>query len=93
MIKRYNFLLIFISLISLKSHALSPEYEKELFIGCYSNSKQYLGSKGAKVYCNCSIDKINKRFSDMEIDLIFQMKPKEIMKATEFAAKECENKK
>ena len=62
-IKKYKFLLVFILLISSKSHALKPEYEKELFIGCYGSSKQYLGPDGAKVYCTCTIDKLIKKFS------------------------------
>jgi hypothetical protein len=33
MIKKYKYLLILILLFTSKSHALSPEYEKELCIG------------------------------------------------------------
>ena len=55
MIKKYKYLLIFILLFTSKSHALSPEYEKELYIGCYTNSKQYLGTDGAKIYCQCTV--------------------------------------
>ena len=46
----------------------------------------------AKKYCLCTINKLSERYSDQEIDLIFQKKPEEIMKATEFAAIYCENK-
>ena len=49
------FFLLFIS----KSHALSPEYEKELYIGCYTNSKAYIGADGAKIYCQCTVDKLS----------------------------------
>ena len=59
-IKKFRFLLIFILLISAKSHALSPEIEKELFIGCYSNSKVYIGADKAKIYCGCTVDKLSK---------------------------------
>jgi len=93
MIKKYKYLLIFIVFFTSKSHALSPEYEKELYIGCYTNSKQYLGTDGAKIYCNCTVDKLSKKFSNGEIDLIFKQKPEEIMRATEFATIECENSK
>jgi len=93
MIKKYKYLLIFILLFTSKSHALSPEYEKELYIGCYTNSKQYLGTDGAKVYCQCTVDKLSEKFSDEEIDLIFKQKPEDIMKTTEFATIECENNK
>jgi hypothetical protein len=92
-IKKYKFLLIFILLISSKSHALSPEIEKELYIGCYSNSKTYIGADGAKIYCSCTVDKLSKKFTDEQINQIFKMKPKEIMMATEFATIECEKNK
>ena len=93
MIKKYKFLLIFILLISGKSHALSPKIEKELYIGCYANSKAYIGSDGAKIYCSCTIDKLSKKFTDEQINQIFKMKPEEVMKATEFATTECEKNK
>ena len=90
MIKKYKYLLIFIFLFSSKSHALSPEYEKELYSGCYSNSKQYLGPDGAKIYCQCTVDKLSKKFNDEEIDEVFKKTPEEIMKQTSFATIECE---
>jgi hypothetical protein len=92
-IKKYKFLLIIILLFSSKSHALSPKFEKELYIGCYSNSKAYIGTDGAKIYCNCTVDKLSKKFTDEQINQIFKMKPEEIMKATEFATIECEKNK
>ena len=93
MIKKYKLLSVLILLINSKSYALSPEYGKELYIGCYGNSKQYLGPDEAKIYCACTVDKLSEKFSDKEIDLIFKMKPEEIMKATDFATIECENNK
>ena len=93
MIKKYKLLIIFIFFISSKGHALSPEYEKQLFIGCYGNSKTYIGPDGAKTYCDCTVDKLSKKFSDEEMDLIFKQKLEDIMKATEFATIECENNK
>ena len=39
------------------------------------------------------VDKLSKKFSHKEIDLIFKQKPKEIMKAAEFATIECDNNK
>ena len=91
MIKKYKLLIIFIIFVNSKTYALSPEYEKQLFVGCYSNSKTYIGPDGAKIYCTCTVDKLSKKFSDEEIDLIFKQKPEDIMKATEFATIECEN--
>ena len=93
MIKKYKLLIIFIIFVNSKTYALSPEYEKQLFVGCYRNSKTYIGPDGAKIYCTCTVEKISKKFSDEEIDLIFKQKPEDIMKATEFAAIECENNK
>jgi len=93
MIKKYKLLIIFILFFSSKTHALSPEYAKQLYIGCYGNSKTYIGGDGAKIYCECTVDKLNKKFSDKEIDQIFKMKPEEIMRATEFASIECEGNK
>ena len=94
-IKKYKFLLIIVILVGTKGHALalSPQFEKELYIGCYANSKTYIGPDGAKIYCTCIVDKLSKKFSDEEIDRIFKMKPEEIMKATEFSKIECENNK
>ena len=90
MIKKYKYLLIFVLLISSKSHALSPEYEKELYIGCYTNSKQYLGTENAKVYCQCTINKLSAKFSDEEIAEVFSKEPDEIQQLTEFATLACE---
>ena len=87
------FVLIIIFFISSKGQALSPEFEKELYIGCYSNSKGYIGPDGAKDYCSCTVDKLSEKFTDDQINEIFKMKPEEIMKATEFATIECENNK
>jgi len=89
MIKKYRYLLIFILLFTSKSHALSLEYEKELYIGCYTNSKQYLGADGAKLYCTCTVDKLSEKFSDEEIDKVFSKEQDEIMKLTAFATDEC----
>ena len=90
MIKKYKYLLIFILIFSSKSHALSPEYERELYIGCYSNSKQYLGTDGAKIYCTCTIDKLSEKFTDEEIDEVFKKEPEEVLELTEFATIACE---
>ena len=93
MIKKYKYLLIFIFFFTSKSHALSPEYEKELYIGCYSNSKTYIGLDGAKIYYSCTVDKLSNKFTDEKPNQIFKMKPEEIVKATEFATIECEKNK
>ena len=90
MIKRYKYLLIFILLFSSKSLALSPQYEKELYIGCYTNSKAYIGADGAKIYCQCTIDKLSAKFNNEQMDEVFSKEPDEIQQLTEFATIECE---
>ena len=90
MIKKFRIFLIFTLLLSTKSMALSPKHEKELYLGCYTNSKAYIGADKAKNYCLCTINMLSEKFSDSEIDLIFKKEPEEIMKATEFAAIHCE---
>ena len=90
MIKRYKYLLIFILFFSFKSHALSPQYEKELYIGCYTNSKAYIGADGAKIYCQCTIDKLSAKFNNEQMDEVFSKEPDEIQQLTEFATIECE---
>ena len=72
---------------------MSPKYEKEMYIGCYSNSKGYIGPEGAKKYCLCTINMLSEKYSDQEIDLIFKKTPEEIILATEFASIHCENNK
>ena len=89
MIKKYKFLLIIILLFSSKTLAFSPEIEQEIYIGCYGNSKIYLGAKKAKKYCLCTIGELNKRYSNEEIVLIFKKKPQEIIEATEYASTYC----
>ena len=93
MIKKYKYLLVLILLFTSKSHALSPEYEKELYIGCYTNSKQYLGTDGAKIYCQSTVDKLNEKFNDEEFNEVFSKEPDEIQQLTAFATIECENNK
>jgi hypothetical protein len=93
MIKRYKYLLILILLFTSKSHALSPEYEKELYIGCYTNSKTYIGADGAKIYCQCTIDKLSTKFNNEQMDKVFSKEPDEIQQLTAFATIECENNK
>ena len=91
MIKKYSLILILLSLISFKSHAFNEQDEKQMYIGCYQNSKQYFGADKAKTYCQCTIKKLIKKFSDDELDRVFKQKPGDIVKDTEFASKFCEN--
>ena len=90
MIKKFRLILILLLLTPLKSHAFSEQNEKQMYIGCYQNSKQYLGSDKAKSYCQCTVDKLSKKFSDEELDVVFKQKPEDIYRDTEFASKFCE---
>ena len=76
--------------MTFKSSAFSPEHEKQMYIGCYGNSKIYLGAEKAKIYCLCTIDKLSNKYTDTEINAIFKKEPEEIVSATEFAAIECD---
>jgi len=93
MIKKYKYLLIFILLFTSKSHALSPEYEKELYIGCYSNSKAYIGPDGAKIYCQCTVDKLSAKFSDEEMDEVFSKSLKRLWSKQHLRQRIVKNKK
>ncbi len=90
MIKKYNLILILFLLIPFKSHALSEQNEQQMYIGCYQNSKQYLGADKAKAYCECTVNKLSERFSDDELDSVFNQKPEQIIEDTQFASKFCE---
>ena len=90
MIKKFRLILILLLLTPLKSHAFSEQNEKQMYIGCYQNSKQYLGPEKAKSYCQCTVNKLSKKFSDEELEAVFKQKPENIYRDTEFASKFCE---
>ena len=90
MIKKYKFVLFLFFLTLSNTYAFNEKNEREMYIGCYQNSKQYLGSEKAKTYCLCTIEKLSEKFSDSELEMIFSQKPEKIIKETEFASKLCE---
>ena len=90
MIKKFRLILILLLLAPLKSHAFSEQNEKQMYVGCYQNSKQYLGPTKAKSYCQCTVSKLSNKFSDKELEAVFKQKPEDIYKDTEFASKFCE---
>jgi hypothetical protein len=90
MIKKYSLVLILFLLIPLKNHAFSEINQQQIYIGCYQNSKQYLGSDRAKSYCLCTIKKLSEKFNDDELKEVFKQKPEKIIKDTQFASKFCE---
>jgi len=92
MIKKFSLIFLLFLLVPLKSYAFSEQNKQQMYIGCYQNSKQYLGEEKAKTYCQCTVNKLSKKFSDDELDRVFKQKPKDIIKDTEFASKFCENK-
>ena len=92
MIKKFSLIFLLFLLVPLKSYAFSEQNEQQMYIGCYQNSKQYLGADKAKAYCQCTVNKLSKKFSDDELDRVFKQKPEDIIKDTEFASKFCENK-
>ena len=92
MIKEFSLIFLLFLLIPLKSYAFSEQNKQQMYIGCYQNSKQYLGADKAKTYCQCTVNKLSEKFSDDELDGVFKQKPEDIIKDTEFASKFCENK-
>tara|TARA_X000000368_G_C22616368_1_gene530259 strand:+ start:161 stop:448 length:288 start_codon:yes stop_codon:yes gene_type:complete len=92
MIKKFRLILILFLLTPQKIHAFSEQNEQQMYIGCYQNSKQYLGAEKAKTYCQCTVKKLSNKFSDEELDKVFKQKPENIYKDTEFASKFCEKK-
>ena len=92
MIKKFRLIFLLFLLVPLKSYAFSEQNKQQMYIGCYQNSKQYLGADKAKAYCQCTVNKLSKKFSDDELDRVFKQKPEDIIKDTEFASKFCEKK-
>ena len=78
MIKKYKYLLIFILFFTSKSHALSPEYEEELYVDCFKKSIAYIGLDQAKIYCTCTFDRLSEKFSDEQIGEMFSKELDEI---------------
>ena len=92
MIKKFSLIFLLFLLVPLKSYAFREQNDQQMYIGCYQNSKQYLGAEKAKTYCQCTVNKLSEKFSDDELDRVFKQKPEDIIKDTEFASKFCENK-
>ena len=90
MIKKYKYLLIKILIIPTKTYGFSPEIEQEIYAGCYSSSKQYIGPDKAKSYCLCTLKKLNEKYNDEQINKVFKQKPEKIIEATKFASLFCE---
>ena len=92
MIKKYKFVFILFFLTTSVTYAFNEKNEQQMYIGCYQNSKQYLGPKKAKKYCLCTVKKLSEKFSDDQLEIVFSQKPEKIMEDTSFASKFCEKK-
>ncbi|MDA7449722.1 hypothetical protein N8822_00030 [Candidatus Pelagibacter ubique] len=71
------------------SFALSPEYKKEIFNGCYIDAKSTLGNQRAKQYCTCTTEMLHQKFSDEDILIIGQKSQAEQIQAFGFAGNYC----
>jgi hypothetical protein len=72
--------------------AMSEEYEKKLYWGCYPSSKQYLGAEKANLYCSCTVKTLSEKFSDQEMDSISAESGEKQLEAFDFASKLCGDK-
>ena len=90
MIKKYKFVFLLFFLTLSNTYAFNEKNERQMYIGCYQNSKQYLGSEKAKTYCLCTVEKLSEKFSDNELESIFNQIPEKIVEDTQFASKFCE---
>ena len=73
------------------SFALSPEFKKEIFNGCYIDAKSTLGNQRAKQYCTCTTEMLHRKFSDEDILIIGQKSQAEQIQAFGFASNYCNN--
>ena len=90
MIKKYKFILLLFFFTISNANAFSEKNEHQMYIGCYQNSKQYLGTEKAKKYCLCTVKKLGEKFTDDQLEIIFSQKPEKIIKDTVFASEFCE---
>ena len=90
MIKKYKFIFLLIFFTISNANAFSEKNERQMYIGCYQNSKQYLGTEKAKKYCLCTVKRLSEKFSDDQLEIVFSQKPEKIIKDTAFASEFCE---
>ena len=90
MIKKYKFIFLLFFFTTLNANAFDEKNERQMYIGCYQNSKQYLGADKAKKYCLCTVKKLSEKFSDKQLEIVFSQKPEKIIEDTAFASKFCE---
>ena len=90
MIKKYRYVILLFFLSTVNTYAFNEKNEREMYIGCYQNSKQYLGAEKAKTYCLCTVKKLSEKFSDEQLEIVFSQAPEKIIEDTSFASKFCE---
>ena len=90
MIKKYRIVLLLFFFTTSNVYAFNEKNEKQMYIGCYQNSKQYLGAEKAKSYCLCTVKKLSEKFSDDQLEVVFSQKPEKIIEDTSFASTFCE---
>jgi hypothetical protein len=90
MIKKFKLFLLLFFLTTSNANTFNEKNESQMYVGCYQNSKQYLGTEKAKKYCLCTIKKLSEKFSDDQLEIVFSQKPKKIIEDTAFASKFCE---
>ena len=90
MIRKYKFVLLIFFLTTSNTHAVNEKNQRQMYIGCYQNSIQYLGTEKAKKYCLCTVKKLSEKFSNDQLEILFNQKPEKIIKDTAFASEFCE---
>lgn len=87
------FFIIVVKIILINNlFAMSEEYEKKLYWGCYPSSKQYLGAEKADLYCSCTVKTLSQKFTDQEMDSISAESGEKQLEAFNFASKLCGDK-
>ena len=87
------FFIIVVKIILINNlFAMSEEYEKKLYWGCYPSSKQYLGAEKADLYCSCTVKTLSQKFSDQQMDSISAESGEKQLEAFNFASKLCGDK-
>ena len=90
---RKIFFIIVVKIILINNlFAMSEEYEKKLYWGCYPSSKQYLGAEKADLYCSCTVKTLSQKFTDQEMDSISAESGEKQLEAFNFASKLCGDK-
>ena len=87
------FFIIVVKIILINNlFAMSEEYEKKLYWGCYPSSKQYLGAEKADLYCSCTVKTLSQKFTDQQMDSISAESGEKQLEAFNFASKLCGDK-